>query len=103
MAHIVGPEVEWLIARGGGWDRRAPAHDPDRAMAAYRRRLEAAGLHRRLRWLADPADAAEADIALQRAVKTGTLWMAMMLRSAAGLGLIGHPLDGPADAQRWDP
>lgn len=69
MAPEIRPEVQAIIDRCAAIDWRKPSHDPGRAIAAYKRRLAAAGLQRQVRWIDDPREADTIDVAIGRAVK----------------------------------
>jgi hypothetical protein len=69
MPQGIRPEVQELIDRAASIDQTTPRHDPDRACAAFRRRLAAAGLQRPIWWLGDPVDANTLEIAAGRAIK----------------------------------
>jgi hypothetical protein len=76
------PEVREIIARCAGIDPRQPRHDRQRAEAAYRRRLAATGLERRVRWIADPADADISDFRIATIAKASKLWCAMTAKAS---------------------
>ena len=53
---IIKPEVQAIIDRHAAIDWTRPPHNPEAAIAAYQKRLQATGLTRTVRWIADPAD-----------------------------------------------
>ena len=76
------PEVQEIIARCAAIDPRPPRHDQPRVEAAYRRRLAATGLERRVRWIADPADADTSDFRIATVAKAAKLWCAMTAKAS---------------------
>jgi hypothetical protein len=75
-------EVREVIARCATIDWRRPRHDQQRVEAAYRRRLAATGLTRRVRWIADPADAATGEFGTARMAKGAKIWCATTAKAA---------------------
>jgi hypothetical protein len=83
MSTMLRPEVRTIVDLCAASERRRRACDPDRATAAYARRLAAAGLERRVRWIADPADLVELEVAVGRTMKAARFWAATLARQDA--------------------
>ncbi len=69
MSLAIKPDVKAIIDRCAAIDWHDPPHYPDRAIAAYKRRLEAAGANCRIEWIDDPDETERFDITIGRAFK----------------------------------
>src|SRR5262249_35616475 len=60
MAEITSEVLEF-IDRLAEIDRTHPAHDPEKVIASFKKRLAATGLTREVRWVTDPSGLIAAD------------------------------------------
>jgi hypothetical protein len=106
MSTMLRPEVRTILDLCATTERRRGACDPDRAIAAYERRLAAAGLEHRVCWVADPADLLDWEIALGRSVKAARFWAATMARPDRGPSVLRDVRTVPivrATPPAWEP
>lgn len=69
MSLAIKPDVKAIIDRCAAIDWHYPPHYPDRAITAYRRRLDAAGANCRVEWIDDPDETERFDFVIGRAFK----------------------------------
>src|SRR5262245_58878357 len=104
MSTAIASQAQAAIDRISRIDWRHPPHDKKRVVAAYERRLAAAGLQRRVRCIDDPVETDAIDLQLGRSAKATKAWLSYLAQEAP-VFFTAHfyrKENFPTDPQ-WDP
>jgi hypothetical protein len=72
----INPKVQQFIDRFTAIDRTSPIHDPEKVIAAFRKRLGATGQAKNIRWVTDPSEVDGANCAEAASPTAWSSWAA---------------------------